>query len=322
MKARSWLIAAAAATATLAAASASAAASTGAGATQAGATRAGAARAGAARGVAAGGAAPARGARALEIRGFRLATGVRLPSTRLPRLAPKMTVFSTNWGGHAATTSPNSTLKQVSAAFNVPSVNCAGSPPGSSGYAYASHWVGLDGYNDDTTEQAGVAGYCTSTAGAPAYVAWYEMFPLPPVPFTGINPGDAITASVGYDRSAGLYNLTVTDVTTGGVVSASEPCPSGYTCRRASAEVITEDPGGGVAGGYNLADFGQENYTGATVVSANGTTGTLTSGFGKSGAQLWSGHQIVLVDPSGTPLAVTGPLYGGQAYNIAWSRAS
>ena len=265
---------------------------------------------------------PARGPRALQIRGFRLATGVRLPRTRLPRLAPKMTVFSTNWGGHAATTSANSTLKQVSAAFNVPSVNCANSPPGSSGYAYASHWAGLDGYNDDTTEQAGVARYCTSTTGTPAYVAWYEMFPLPPVAFTGINPGDAITASVGFDRSAGLYNLTITDVTTGGVVSASEPCPAGHTCRRASAEVITEDPGGGVAGGYNLADFGQENYTGATVVSANGTTGTLTSGFGKSGAQLWSGHQIVLVDPSGTPLAVTGPLYGGQAYNIAWSRAS
>jgi hypothetical protein len=79
---------------------------------------------------------------------------------------------------------------------------------------------------------------------------------------------------------------------------------------------------GGVGGGYDLADFGQENYTGATVVSANGTMGTLTSGFGKSGAQLWSGRQIVLIDPSGNPLAATGPLYGGQAYNIAWLRAS
>jgi hypothetical protein len=49
---------------------------------------------------------------------------------------------------------------------------------------------------------------------------------------------------------------------------------------------------------------------------------TLTSGFGKSGAQLWSGHQIVLIDPSGNPLASTGPLYGGRAYNIAWLRAS
>ena len=40
------------------------------------------------------------------------------------------------------------------------------------------------------------------------------------------------------------------------------------------------------------------------------------------GAQLWSGHQIVLIDPSGNPLAATGPLYGGRAYNIAWLRAS
>jgi hypothetical protein len=77
-----------------------------------------------------------------------------------------------------------------------------------------------------------------------------------------------------------------------------------------------------VGGGYDLADFGQENYTSATVVSANGTMGTLTSGFGKCGAQLWSGHQIVRIDPSGNPLAGTGPLYGGQAYNIAWLRAS
>ena len=262
------------------------------------------------------------GGHTLKIRGFRLATGVHLPRTRLPHLAPKMTVLSTTWGGHAATAMPNVTLKQVSADFNVPSVNCASSPPGSSGYAYASHWAGLDGYNDNTVEQAGVAGYCTSTTGAPTYVAWYEMYPLPPVALSGINPGDAIMVSVGYDSSAGMFNLMVTDVTTGAVFSTSQPCPSGFTCHRASAEVITEDPGGGVDGGYNLADFGQENYTGAAVVSANGTVGTLTSGFGKSGAQLWSGHQIVLIDPSGNPLAATGPLYGGRAYNIAWLRAS
>jgi len=302
MRARSWLISAAAVTVALGAASASAAASTGAGAAR--------------------GSAPARGTHALEIRGFRLAPGVHLPRTRLPHLAPKMTVYSTNWGGHAATATSGSTLKQVSAAFNVPSVNCASSPPGSSGSAYAVHWVGLDGYSDATVEQAGVAGYCTSTAGPPAYVAWYEMFPQDPVVFTGINPGDAITASVGYDRSTRLYNLLITDVTTGGVVSSSQPCPSGSTCQRTSAEVITEDPGQGVAGGYNLADFGQENYTGATVVSANGTKGTLSSGIGKSGTQLWGGHNIVLINPSGTPLAATGPLYGGQAFNIAWLRAS
>ena len=307
MRLRSWLVTAGALGAALTAA-ASASAATGTAATP-----------GRAVAVYRGG---GPGPRAPRVHGLRLAPGVHLPRTRPPHLGPRMTVYSNNWGGHAATANPNITLRSVSAAFNVPSINCASSPPGASGYAYVGHWAGLDGYSSSTVEQAGVAGFCTSTTGAPSYYAWYEMYPLNPVTFTGINPGDAITVSVGYLSSGADYSIVLRDLTTGGNFTAAEPCPSGSTCPRSSAEVITEDPGGAVAGGYNLADFGQENYTGATVISMNGTVGTLNSGVGGSGTSLWGGHNIEMVDPGGAMMASTGPLYGGQAFNITWDQGS
>ena len=250
----------------------------------------------------------------VQVHGMRAAVGARLPGTHLPHLAPQMSVASSNWSGYAAAADSGVRIRFVSANFTIPSLNCANSPLGSSGSAYAGHWAGLDGFNDATAEQTGVDAFCDSS-GTPAYYAWYEMYPLAPVAFTGVNPGDAIHVSVFFDGSS--YNLVLTDLTTGGFINTTQPCPSGSTCRNKSAEVITEDPGGAVAGGFDLADFGMANYTGARVTSLTGTHGTLAAQ-----PNNWTSTEIVMEDTGGTMMAVPSALEGGQAFNVAWHSAT
>jgi hypothetical protein len=250
----------------------------------------------------------------VQVHGMRAAVGARLPGTHLPHLAPQMSVASSNWSGYAVAADSGVRIRFVSANFTIPSLNCANSPLGSSGFAYAGHWAGLDGFNDATAEQTGVDAFCDSS-GTPAYYAWYEMYPLAPVAFTGVNPGDAIHVSVFFDGSA--YNLVLTDLTTGGFINTTQPCPSGSTCRNKSAEVITEDPGGAVAGGFNLADFGMANYTGASVTSLTGTHGTLAAQ-----SKDWTSTEIVMEGTGGTMMAVPSALEGGQAFNVAWRSAA
>jgi hypothetical protein len=210
-----------------------------------------------------------------------------------------MSVASSNWSGYAAVADSGVRIRFVAADFTIPGLNCAKSPLGSSGFAYVGHWAGLDGFNDATVEQTGVDAFCDSS-GTPTYYAWYEMYPLAPVAFTGVSPGDAI-------------NLVLTDLTTGGFINTTHPCPSGSTCRNKSAEVITEDPGGAAAGGFNLADFGMANDTRARVTSLPGTHGTLAAQ-----SKNWTSTEIVMEDTGGTMMAVPSALYGGQAFNVAW----
>jgi hypothetical protein len=245
------------------------------------------------------------------------ALNVHLPSTHLPDLKPSSqsnVSYSGNWSGYGDTAHSGVTLRYVQADWNVPSVSCANSTMGSSGDAYNSDWVGLDGLTsaDPTVEQTGTTGYCTSTTGAPTYYGWYEMYPMEPVPFGGISPGDAMDASVYFNSSTSSYQLTITDTTTGGFTKVTEKCPTGSTCKNETAEVITEDPGDS-APTIGLADFGQENFTSAQVTSRNGTKGTLSAG------SLWSSTQIDMESgSSGDHLANAGPLMGGAAFVDSW----
>ena len=239
---------------------------------------------------------------------------VHLPKTVLPHLAPKATVDSTNWSGYAVTPATGQQMSSIGADFNVPSLNCSKSPVGSSGYAYVGHWVGLDGLSDSTVEQTGVDAYCTSSATT-GYYLWYEFYPLAPVAFSGVSPGDAISVTVTYNSTANNYHTNVTDITTGGSVTATESCPSGSTCLNSSAEVISEDPGGAVAGGYNLADFGMENYTAARTETLSGESGSLATN------SYWTSSEIIMVDPSNVPMATPSGLYS-RGFNIAWNAAS
>jgi len=251
------------------------------------------------------------------LHGFHLAVGARLPRTVLPHLPRAATVDSQNWSGYAAVANPNVALRYVTSTFKVPSVNCAEVAIGSAGQTYAAEWVGLDGFNDSTVEQTGVDSYCDSTSGPATNQAWYEMYPLDPVVFTGVSAGDTIWVSVYFNSSTNEYQLFLDDETTGSTMETDQPCPSGSTCDRTSAEVISEDPGGAVAGGINLADFGTVNYSTSDVTSRDGTHGTLaTNG-------LWTSTEIIMQDPSGntmtTPSALTDD---GADFSITWNRGT
>lgn len=247
------------------------------------------------------------------VQGLKATPNVHLPSTHLPHLTPKAEAFSGNWSGYAALAKTGDTIRYAVTSFNIPSINCAKSPNGTSGFAYVAHWVGIDGYSNSTVEQTGVDAYCSSTAGPAGYYAWYEMYPLSPVAFSGVNPGDAITVSVYY--SAGKYNLILKDTTTGGSINTTQPCPSGSTCQNKSAEVITEDPGGAVPA-YNLADYANVNYTNSGVTSSNGVHGNLGA------AAQWTSTEIAMEDPSAVIMAQPSGLEGGAAFDDVWKTAS
>jgi hypothetical protein len=139
------------------------------------------------------------------------------------------------------------------------------------------------------------------------------MYPLNPVVYTGVSPGDAITVSARYTGSA--YALSLTDQTINAGFSISQSCPSGSSCKNKSAEVITEDPGAS-APSVDLADFGQENYDGISVTARSGAVGTLAANSD------WSSSQITMDDPSHLAMATPSPAYGGQAFSVLWDRAS
>ena len=261
-------------------------------------------------------AAPAGPPRTPAVNGFhRVGGGGRAPgSAARPGAESGAIVYATDWTGYVAVANKNVSLRYVAADFNVPSINCANSPPGSAGPATAGQWVGLDDVS--TVEQTGVAGYCVN--GTPAYDAWYEMFPPDkPVTFAGpIDPGDAIAASVYYDPATKKYQISLDDVTSGQDFTANVPCPAKGACKNATAEAISEAPHYGPGKGWNLADYGMENFTSGAVTSSTGTKGN----FGAS--KLWSSSEFVMIDNAGRVLAYPSPLQGGSAFDTTWLNPS
>jgi hypothetical protein len=241
---------------------------------------------------------------------FRLAQ-VQLPRTHLQHVKPVNGVaVSNNWSGYVSTAKSGYQTQYITGTWNIPSVSCAGSTLGTSGYAYASTWVGLDGWTNSTVEQDGIDGWCDSS-GVPQYAAWYEMYPLAPVSFSGVNPGDAITASVKY-LGGGVFNLVLTDVTQHSGFSVNQSCPSGSTCSKSSAEVITEDPGGALPA-YDLADYGMANYDGIRTAF-----GTHSGGLGNS--LYWNAAtEILMEDLSSHVMSQPSTLFGGQAFSTTWN---
>ncbi len=236
-----------------------------------------------------------------------------LPHTHLPeRLLTNSangSAVSNNWAGYAAVACSTCHLRYAETQFTVPSVSCPNSTIGTSGYAFASHWVGLDGFNNDTVEQTGVSGYCTSTSSPASYYAWYEMYPLDPVTFSGVSPGDAITASVFYTGSA--YSINLTNTTTRGYIQTTQACPSGSSCKHTNAEVISEDPGGAVPYGYDLANFGRSNYRNSQVTTKSGVHGNYAS------TGYWTAYSVTMKNGSDL-MAYPGSLKGGAAFPIVY----
>jgi hypothetical protein len=105
-----------------------------------------------------------------------------------------------NWSGYADT---GKGYGSVSGSWTEPGISCAAGENSEDAF-----WVGIDGYNGSTVEQAGTEAECNN--GHPFYDTWWEMFPSGPVIVgTSLAPGDTIHASV--TRSGSTYTLSVTD---------------------------------------------------------------------------------------------------------------
>src|SRR5271165_3522741 len=81
------------------------------------------------------------------------------------------TAVSTNWSGYAVT-GANGSVTSVTGSWVVPPATCT---EAGGSKAYASFWVGIDGWNSSSVEQTGTDSDCSS--GKPLYYAWYEFYP-------------------------------------------------------------------------------------------------------------------------------------------------
>jgi hypothetical protein len=248
----------------------------------------------------------------VQVSGMTYLPGAHVPATHLPPVTPvNGTLQSSNWSGYADLTCGTCAVRYVAVSFRLPSVNCAKSPDGSA----VAFFAGLDGIGDTTVEQIGATVLCSG--GKASYLAFYEMFPLNPVAFSGVHPGDAISVSVYFNAATKHWQLALADVTNGGKIAASKTCPAGSTCRNRSAEVITEAPSDSSGTVLPLADFGQASYTGIQVTSRNGTHGAMVSN------GLWTTDALDMLGSAGNTLAAPGPVQsGGRAFQDTWHAAS
>jgi peptidase A4-like protein len=216
-------------------------------------------------------------------------------------------VVSNNWGGYVALKS-GTHFRYIQSTFFVPYVDCASTPD-----SFSGHWVGIDGANNASVEQDGILAACQGTT--PAYAAWYEMFPQPPVyPDITIRPGDSILASVYYNSSTRKFTLKLADTTNGRHFSVTRSCPSGASCQRTSAEAISEAPSSGT-GVLPLTDFRAEGYSDTKVTNRSGQHGGLRS-------PNWNTLAVTTVNSSGTVLDQPTAIFRGTAFSMYWMAES
>jgi hypothetical protein len=209
-------------------------------------------------------------------------------------------VQSANWAGYAASRG-TTTFRFVSAQFTVPTVDCT-TVTAASG-AWSGHWIGLDGFRTTSTtvEQVGVIAGCLDST-TPVYQAFWELFPNQANSPTSIHisPGDKISMSVFYNRSTRKFTLTFSDANTGQHFTRTRACPAGATCRRNSAEAISEAPSDGTTGDIlPLADFATAHFNKVAITNSSGThRGGLRSSF-------WNTFKITQVS-DGTNTTIAG----------------
>jgi Peptidase A4 family len=220
-------------------------------------------------------------------------------------------LYSSNWSGYAALPSTaGQTFTSIVANYNVPSVTCSATPD-----TFSFHWIGLDGWADQTVEQDGISANCRGSS--PHYSAWYEMYPANSKWEFKVSPGDAIESSIRYLGHT-RYELSMKDVTSGQGFDVVQPCPVS-ACENSSAEAITE------AYYYNrqfagTSDFGDEHYEGAIVTDNAGNVGGIFY------PKAWkTGEGIALgeygdVDTTPGPIASAHGLGASSAFSVFWSR--
>ena len=167
------------------------------------------------------------------------------------------------------------TIKSANVTITVPMVTCKHSiGRASKGKLYpgwhASFWVGIDGWTwsrkspNRTVEQAGIFASCKTRNSKATYRGFYEMFPAGPIFVKhSVRPGNVIDVYVSVKGSTYTFGAGSVSGTT--YFTTKARCAKNTKCRNATAEVITEAPGGGPNAGHGLADTGTVSYVNAAV---------------------------------------------------------
>jgi hypothetical protein len=160
-------------------------------------------------------------------------TGVSNVSARpLANASGDPVITSYNWAGYTATGTPGS-VALVNGSWTEPSIACTTTHPAT----LASIWVGIDGYPaaSSTVEAMGTTARCLS--GHAVHLAWYELYPSPPVVFMPVSAGDKIHVQV-IHPTAGILVFVFQDVTNSSAYSTTQLVSS--TTLLGSAECIVQ----------------------------------------------------------------------------------
>jgi hypothetical protein len=125
--------------------------------------------------------------------------------------------------------------------------------------------------------------------------------------YSGVNPGDAIEASIIVNR-ASEYVLQVTDLSTGGLLQVTMGCQVS-SCADSTAGVVSQPQN--LTGGV-MPDFTMINYTGSAVSANFGKfKGNLAAKRGK-----WKSEALEEKSPS---VVTPSALQGGHAFSNTWA---
>jgi Peptidase A4 family len=263
------------------------------------------------------------------------AFGAQLPHGQRALLAaPNATPQqSSNWAGYAitdattlATGAPDPTqtapltFSNVTGTFKLPKVACSADQTA----AYSAFWVGLGGYSEtaQALEQVGVDADCTS-AGTPAYYAWYELVPAPSVKISlKVTGGDTITTSVVVNGTDVLVQVKDRTRKTSFTRHFEVATPD-----VSSAEWIAEAPSSCTTLGdckvLPLADFGTVGFSNIAA-TANAHAGTLTDATWSAAAISLvprSSRRAMLGEPDDASTAGATPAdatVDGRGFSVAW----
>ena len=136
---------------------------------------------------------------------------------------------------------------------------------------------------------------------------FYNLYGSGAFYYSGVNPGDAIKASITVNSSS-QYQFQVNDLSTGGSLQVTAGCQT--SCPNSVALLLSQP---GNLGGGVVPDFSMINFTGTTVDANFGAiTGTLAAKPGE-----WTREKLQDTSPSVVKPSV---LQGGRAFSNTWVR--
>lgn len=224
-------------------------------------------------------------------------------SARLPNLGYPAALSSSNYSGYGAQL-PGTAITSVTGSWVQPTAHCNGTETSA-----AAIWVGIDDGGLRDLEQVGTEALCHAGSSRPAYIAWYEMYPLPQVAVTDVIPGDRYTASV--TKRGDVWTLTLKDTRTGDAFTTDETRAS----EAVQALWVVEAPSRVLSDGalriLPLASFARITMTGCLAV-AGGTRRVVADPH-------WAHYRFDMRTGSNVAKATTSALtHAGTSFTSTW----